>query len=77
MRESIIGCVSEEQVLTAIFDSALAQSAAFLQPLADLAAKHFGAAVSILMVTPIGIANGNIEMRRYVLFYRHPLSFRA
>lgn len=30
-------------------------------------AKKFGAAVSILMVCPIGSNNGNIELRRYVL----------
>lgn len=45
-------------------DRSLANSAAFLQPLADLAAKRFGAAVSILMVLPIGTNDGKVEMRR-------------
>ncbi|KAF7971989.1 hypothetical protein HWV62_19339 [Athelia sp. TMB] len=44
------------------YHQSLANAAAFLQPVADLAAKRFGAAVSILMVLPIGANNGNIEM---------------
>lgn len=47
--------------------STLGNAAGFLQPFADLMAKKFGAAVSILMVCPIGTNNGNIELRRYVL----------
>ncbi|KZP05465.1 hypothetical protein FIBSPDRAFT_765788 [Athelia psychrophila] len=46
------------------YHMSLANSAAFLQPLADLAAKRFGAAVSILMVLPIGTNDGKVEMRR-------------
>lgn len=45
-------------------DRALANAAGFLQPLADLAAKRFGAAVSILMAVPIGTNKGKIELRR-------------
>jgi hypothetical protein len=35
-----------------------------MQPFADVMAKKFGAAVSVLMVLPIGEKNGEIELRR-------------
>jgi hypothetical protein len=38
-------------------------------------AKKFGAAVSILMVCPIGASGGQIEMRRYVLYPTMPSIF--
>ncbi|KAF7974574.1 hypothetical protein HWV62_11948 [Athelia sp. TMB] len=44
------------------YHESLANSVAFLQPVADLAARRFGAAVSILMVLPIGENKGDIEM---------------
>lgn len=51
-------------ILTDIHTSALANAGDFLQPFADIIAKKFGAAVSILMVCPIGSKNGEIELRR-------------
>jgi hypothetical protein len=50
-------------VLLTVF-RALNNAGTFLQPFADLMAKKFGAAVSILMVCPIGSNNGEIELRR-------------
>ena len=47
-------------------NSALNGAAALLQPFADLMSKKFGAAVSIMMVCPIGSKNGQIELRRYL-----------
>ncbi|KZP11770.1 hypothetical protein FIBSPDRAFT_962038 [Athelia psychrophila] len=43
------------------FHKALANAAAFMQPLCDLTAKKFGAAVTMLVVLPVD--NGAIEMR--------------
>lgn len=43
---------------------ALANAGAFLQPLADIAAQKFGAAVSILLALPIGSKGGKVELRR-------------
>ena len=51
-------------------DSALSNAAGLLQPFADIMANKFGAAVSILMVCPIGSKGGDIELRRYVLYYK-------
>lgn len=55
---------SAEQGLIARSDRSLANAATFLQPVADFAAKRFGAAISILMVLPIGVNDGTVEMRR-------------
>lgn len=51
-------------------DSALSNAASLLQPFADTMAKKFGAAVSILMVCPIGGTGGEIELRRYAPYYK-------
>ncbi|KAF7969250.1 hypothetical protein HWV62_27834 [Athelia sp. TMB] len=61
-REKLEALDSEPQTAEE-YHTALANSAGFLQPLADLAARRFGAAVSILMVVPIGVNKGNIELR--------------
>lgn len=43
-----------------------------MQPLCDLTAKKFGAAVSMLVVLPV--ETGAIEMRRYVALL-YPVTF--
>lgn len=48
---------------------ALAGAASLLQPLCDLIALRYGAAASILLVCPMGVSGGKVEMRRSVVFF--------
>lgn len=56
--------VFAEPELMGFDQRALANAGAFLQPLADIAAQKFGAAVSILLALPIGSKGGKVELRR-------------
>ena len=52
------------EACTNSFSEPLTMRTHFFQPFANLMAKKFGAAVSILMVCPNGTNNGEIELRR-------------